>query len=558
MSTYETTYRGGLEEARGRSVASWVRLFRDGWLGFVVCVVAGLGVGLIATRAQPTSYGANEALVISPARGFLDPQDADKLPALTDTIARLGGTPAVLERARARYVALAGRGHAARARRAGEAASWVDSHVAITREANSSILLITTTARTQRDAVDLAAATSAALAGIIARPRGSAGSRSLTAAAPANSGGVSAASAGAAPGSTAGALPRSGAPEASNGSATPYRYGPRTGTYGSGTTSEVTPPGSATAPSQTSPAGGGDTIGPSPPSSPTVSGEAVTAAGSGLAAESGPRAGLSARAFRPNAQGRVSPTPGRNLLIGLNVGALIGVLAAFGVGSTRRRLWQAEDIAEQLDVPLLGTVRRDARQRVRATSGLAPLHTTIHRLREHTPSFTLLVTGTAAEGRLAAVSETIVRSLEADGIPLVFVDADLRRRTVSRRMAVADQPGLAEALRDPEGPHPLARSTEAGDPFADLPMIPAGRGGERETPSSDQLLAEFRAAGEDDRIVVLSAPGIRRERELAPLVRASDHVLIVADSGTPSARLLRARDYGVALQQRLLGTIVVL
>ena len=138
-----------------RSLADWLRLLRDGWPAFVLILALALLGAVAYTLSQPEEYGAEGTLVVSPARGFLDPQNSDSLPTLTKTVDQIAGTPAVRRRTGALYADLARDPETAARRRATASPSWVQAHVDATQEGGSSIIRIVGTAGSQADATDL-------------------------------------------------------------------------------------------------------------------------------------------------------------------------------------------------------------------------------------------------------------------------------------------------------------------------------------------------------------------------------------------------------------------
>src|SRR5205823_12137361 len=99
-------------------------------------------------------------------------------------------------------------------------------------------------------------------------------------------------------------------------------------------------------------------------SSQTESSQLATAAGQALAqvvnatGQSSGAPGIFVQIFAPpEANGKVSPTPARNLFIGGDAGLILGIVAALALGARRRRLRRPEDIADALGAPLIGFVR---------------------------------------------------------------------------------------------------------------------------------------------------------------------------------------------------------
>jgi tyrosine-protein kinase len=163
LSPAATTIGSGSVAGSDRSLLDWVRLLRDGWWALVAVIALGAACGVLATTLQSTQYEAEATVVSSSARGFLDPETADGLPAVTDTLTRLVGSAGVLGPAATEYAALAADPATAARRRKTASLKWADDHVQATHVGESSIIKIAAEAPTQSDARDLARATAHAL-----------------------------------------------------------------------------------------------------------------------------------------------------------------------------------------------------------------------------------------------------------------------------------------------------------------------------------------------------------------------------------------------------------
>jgi len=237
-----------------------MRVFRDGWIAFVVVLAAAVAAAALVTLRQPTLYGAKGILIVSPVRGFLDPSGAGNLATIADTIRRLPSTTALTTGTRERYARSAPSPAVAAERRA-KSADWVSAHVAADRIPGSSMIEVKGTAGTETDAVDLTRAAVESLSAYV---------------------------------------------NDSPSSSLPDQF----------------PAGVAVL-------------------TPTVG----------------------------EAQGKVSPAPLRNNLIGINAGVLLGVLAALALGLARRKLRRPAEVAEELGIPVLGVVSGSRRPRPLADRG---------------------------------------------------------------------------------------------------------------------------------------------------------------------------------------------
>jgi capsular polysaccharide biosynthesis protein len=433
--------------ADDRSLATVVRDLRDAWRIIVLAVVACTLAGLLATLAQTDRYQAQGSVVVSPAR-FLDPGGTDALPALTDTVAELSSREAVLGPAGADYVT-ASRDEATRARRSQEATlTWLRLNTRAQRVGTSSVVELSATGSTARDAQDLARAFVSSLTRFVREAR--------TGEAPSADGG------------------------------------------------------------------------------PVGIGLVVLGAG--------------------ELTGKISPTPLRNLFIGINAGLILGIVLALAMASRRRRQGAAQ-AAVELGVPCLGDVRPGAEVH---GGGLFATHNLLEALSGPSGTLTVLLTGTSTSGRIADVAESLVRSLDRAGNRALLVDADGERRTLSRRLGAGERPGLLDAVAHGTDARRLVFTTPPAPQSDQAPvrLLPAG------TPSSTELDRHrlrrlLERLGLQFNLVVISGPPLGDAADLGVLVSAADCWLLVADVNLTSRRLGEAR----ALMERsgtpMMGTLGV-
>ena len=422
-----------------RSLSEWFRLLLDGWPALVVFVVLGAIAGIVLTSLEEDEYSGNSSVLVSPARGFLDPQEASDLPALADTVARLADTPAVVRRTANGYIAAAVTRAEAAQRRAQAQPKWIVDHVDTQREADSSIVQIESEAPTQDDADDLAAALASAL-----KRSAEVGQRAV------------------------------------------------------------------------------------------VGGTQDT--------------GLRLVRFDVRSLGQTSPSPKRNIALGLLLGGLLGVVAAIAIGLHRRRVRTAVDVARELGTRLLGQVRQ-ARSGAHAAGYLTDLDRDA--IQATGDSLLITVTGTSDETRIAAVAELLARSMiNKYGDPAVLVEGDSVRRSVSRltRAPSAPEPaGVGSTFVDVSSP---------ADASMRLSLVPAATE-DVGMVDPDRLRRAVATRNGSGGVAVISAPSARVPDAVLPLIKASDFVVLVLDSATPAARLAPVRALGPALKLRLLGVVLV-
>jgi protein-tyrosine kinase len=137
-----------------RSIGTWVREIKAGWPALVGSIVACLFLAALITLSQPDSYGAKGAVVVSPER-FLQSEGTDSLPALTENVVRLSATQAVLAPAARAYVDAAPDAATRAERQRTATLSWLRDHIRAEAVGTSSVIDITGTGSTRRDAMDL-------------------------------------------------------------------------------------------------------------------------------------------------------------------------------------------------------------------------------------------------------------------------------------------------------------------------------------------------------------------------------------------------------------------
>jgi capsular polysaccharide biosynthesis protein len=387
-----------------RTIGQWLRLIARRWRVVAAFVLGGLVIGAIYSLVQPTLYESKSTLVLSPASGTLDPQNAQDLPALAQTVARLAVTDAVLLDARQRYVASAPSGERAE-RSATASPGWMEAHVSAAVVPQTSLVEVTGEDGDQQGASDLTRA-------VVASVR-----------------------------------------------------------------EQV------------------QNLAPPPPSTTTetTTGETVTEPPAETEA-----AGLRIDPFGdPTRQGQVSPTPTRNLLLGGNVGLILGIIAVILLADRGLRLRSSSELAEALglsDVIVLPPRPRPGNGRPR----LSARGYTLVADEPGRDAFRLLRSrvmaaserGEAVIAMLGSVEPEVMREVGAElaaqmtatGASVLLVEADFHGApwVLGRR----PPPGLGEALAGGDWREhvmsvpvqvrtsPSARPTPAP---RDLALLPAGQ-----------------------------------------------------------------------------------
>ena len=258
-------------------------------------------------------------------------------------------------------------------------------------------------------------------------------------------------------------------------------------------------------------------------------------------------------------EGKVSPAPLRNTLIGLNAGVLVGALAALAVGLGRRKLRRPGEVAEELGVPVLGVVRGSRRPRPLADRGVAAARARLYA--KTTPHTVLLLTGTATAKRIAQVGEELARSVLDSGRTALLVDADLSARAVTRMMELDLEPGLSTILAGADKP---ASSFECeGRRAPTLSIVPVLPSGEHELAdpatalSRHQLVDAFDDLRDRYDYVVVVGPRLDRLPEVISLSSAVDLTILVVPRGVRAWRLRELLPPEGDIARRLTGALIL-
>ena len=147
----------------------WLHLLKDGWFAFLIVLALGIGAAFYFTSQQPTEFGATGTVVVTPKAGFLDPDGADALPSLTQTVSRLLSTPAVLRPTRQEWVDSADDAAERSGRESQATLDWLREHVESTAVGQTSLIDVRGTAGTQEEATELTQAAVASLATVVER-----------------------------------------------------------------------------------------------------------------------------------------------------------------------------------------------------------------------------------------------------------------------------------------------------------------------------------------------------------------------------------------------------
>jgi Mrp family chromosome partitioning ATPase len=172
-----------------------------------------------------------------------------------------------------------------------------------------------------------------------------------------------------------------------------------------------------------------------------------------------------------------SPQPVRNSILGLSIGLILGLLAAFVRDSLDRRLHSAQEVHDELDLPVLGRVGESAFSYAGlARNGAAPILESefeAFRMLRMNLSFlaggrqlrSILVTSALAEEGKSTVSMALASAAALAGQRVLLVESDLRKPSFSRRLGVAREPGLTNYLVGSASPSEILQVVELTKPL---------------------------------------------------------------------------------------------
>ncbi|MEA2399568.1 MAG: tyrosine-protein kinase [Thermoleophilaceae bacterium] len=299
------------------------------------------------------------------------------------------------------------------------------------------------------------------------------------------------------------------------------------------------------------------------PAGTTVPTRSAGPGGTTQATGRGPKFGILLRDFKTLDDGQVSPTPSRNLLLGGNVGLVLGIVAGLALGASRRRVRRPDEMVAELGIPVLGSVGRSGGARI--DPGLSAARARLQRLRNPDQGTVFLLTGTASPERTAELGEDLARAFSASS-RTVLVDADLAEQSASRRLDVDGLPGLGELLNGhgpQQGtmfrPEQVLVTTIDGETQGDVEVLPAG-----EAPtdaaaalSGGGLVRSLQNLRLQYDFVLVVGPGLDRPAEVIPLVAATDWSVLVTPHGERAKTLEAAHGMADALAGRVAGALIV-
>lgn len=249
--------------------------------------------------------------------------------------------------------------------------------------------------------------------------------------------------------------------------------------------------------------------------------------------------------------GAASPKPVFNSVLGLALGLMIGVGAAFLLQGRDLRLHSQRDIAEASGLPILGTVRdevlgglpftsampTDAEHK--AVAGFGILRRQVELTGVTSAPRVIAVTSAVPEEGKTTVSASLASAFASVGRTTLLLECDLRRPTLAARYDFARTPGLGDFLEGRADVEQVIRELPMPRAGVDgtlptLNCVPAGdvRSGADEVLASDRFRQFVVYARAHYDVVIIDTP---------PLLPVADtlEVLPTVDAYILCARLSR-------------------
>jgi tyrosine-protein kinase len=156
---------------------------------------------------------------------------------------------------------------------------------------------------------------------------------------------------------------------------------------------------------------------------------------------------------------KLRPQPRRNVLLGLLLGAVVGIGIAFAGEALDRRVRSEREIEEALRLPLLGRLPKPARSlrregrivmlaapRSAAAEPVRKLRTNIEFMNVDQKIRTIMVTSSVQQEGKSTTSANLAVALARAGRRVALVDLDLRRPFVSRFLGIPPELGITDVV----------------------------------------------------------------------------------------------------------------
>lgn len=231
-----------------------------------------------------------------------------------------------------------------------------------------------------------------------------------------------------------------------------------------------------------------------------------------------------------------SPSVPKYVAAGLLAGLLLGYMVAFARQYFDRKIRTVDDIAERVDVPVVGVLpdsatiaRSDVESKdFRAEESLRKLRTNLRYANVDSEMRVILVTSPLQGDGKSSVASSLAKVMALAGQDVLLIDADLRRPTVRETFGASGSLGLTQVLVGSVGLDKAIIET----PVPGLSVLPAGE----MPPNPSELLGSQRMSElleylGQQRVVIIDAPPVLPVTDAAVLSKSVDGIVLVLQAG---------------------------
>jgi len=258
-----------------------------------------------------------------------------------------------------------------------------------------------------------------------------------------------------------------------------------------------------------------------------------------------------------------SPRMTLNLVIGVAVGLLLGVVMAFFLEFLDTSIKRVEDVEHYLGLPVLGVVPQGVGAVSRGEA--APAHVEAYRMLRANIEFArgenagnsfCAVSAAPGEGKSFTVSNLACVCAQY-GVRVLLVDADMRRPTLQNIFDLPNTVGLADYLVAAKSLEEVVQASAVPN----VAVITAGSGGNSKSAlpmlTSPRMLDLIREAGQRYDIVLYDTPPVLGVSDAVSLARdVGAAFLVIQHRRYPRHMSRRARQVIDSSGAKLLGVVV--
>jgi succinoglycan biosynthesis transport protein ExoP len=245
--------------------------------------------------------------------------------------------------------------------------------------------------------------------------------------------------------------------------------------------------------------------------------------------------------------GPSAPKPVRNALIGLPLGALLGIGLALMLGRLDRRLRDPEEVAAAFDSPLLTRIPTIDALPPASSNGTPlagrdaePFQTLRTKLRYSTPGGTvssvLIASAVRREGR-TTIAWNLAESSAGLGLNVLLVEADFHHPSLGHALDISGERGLGQVLEGEatleESVRPLPAARGRGAEAGRVDLLVAGTASKSAIDLIDSSRMRDLVARSERQydLVVVDSPASSESLDAVPLAKMVGAVIVVSRLG---------------------------